>query len=76
MFFLPTTINIKGIKLNNLDHLSNVSFNSTMIQNRNVSAKKNQGIGQQMADGTLRAFTVSSIFENEPQDSRSQKTTI
>jgi hypothetical protein len=75
MFFLPTTINIKGIKLNNVDHLSTVSFNSTIIQNKNVSAKKNQGIGQQLADGTLRAFTVSSTIDNEPQDSMSQKTT-
>jgi hypothetical protein len=75
MFFLPTTINLKGIKLNNVDHLSTVSFNSTMIQNKNVSAKKNQGMGQQLADGTLRAFTISSTIDNELQDSTSQKTT-
>ncbi|PFP23518.1 hypothetical protein COJ96_23855 [Bacillus sp. AFS073361] len=73
MFFLPTTINIKGIKLNNVDHLSSVSLNSTMIQNKNVSAKKNQGIGQQFADGTIRAFTVSSTIDNEIKDSMSQK---
>lgn len=75
MFFLPTTINIKGIKLNNVDNLSTVSFSSTIIQNKNVSAKKNQGIGQQLSDGTLRAFTVSSTLDNELQDSMSQKTT-
>lgn len=75
MFFLPTTINIKGIKLNNVDHLGAVSFSSTIIQNRNVSGKKNQGIGQQLADGTLRAFTVSSTIDNEIQDCMSQKTT-
>ena len=74
MFFLPTTINIKGIKLNNVDHLSKVSFSSTIIQNNNVSAKKNQGIGQQLADGSLRAFTVSETIDNELQDSMSQKT--
>ncbi|WP_026565788.1 hypothetical protein [Bacillus sp. UNC41MFS5] len=75
MFFLPTTINLKGIKLNNVDHLNTVSFNSTLIQNKNVSAKKNQGFGQQLADGTLRAFTISSTIDNELQDSMSQKTT-
>jgi hypothetical protein len=75
MFFLPTTINIKGIKLNNVDHLSTVSFSSTIIHNKNVSAKKNQGMGQQLADGTWRAFTVSSTLDNELQDSTSQKTT-
>lgn len=76
MFFLPTTINLKGIKLNNVDHLSTVSFNSTKIQNKNVCAKKNQGMGPQLADGTLRAFTISSTIDNnEIQDSVSQKTT-
>jgi hypothetical protein len=76
MFFLPTNVNIKGMKLNNVDHLSSVSFHSTIKQNRNVSAKKNQGFGQQFADGTIRAFTVTSIIDNDSQDSITEKTTI
>lgn len=75
MFFLPTTVNIKVMKLNNVDHLSVVSFGTTIKQNRNVNAKKNQGFGQQLADDTLRAFTVSSTIDNEAQDLMSQKTT-
>lgn len=75
MFFLPTTVNIKVMKLNNVDHLSVVSFGTTINQNRNVNAKKNQGFGQQLADDTLRAFTISSTTDNEAQDLMSQKTT-
>lgn len=69
MFFLPTNITIKDIKLNNVDHLSAVSLSSTIRKNRNVAPKKNQGFGQQMADGCLRAFSVSSVDDNEIEDS-------
>ena len=65
MFFLPTKVNITAIKLNNVDHLSSISFSSTIKKNRNVSAKKNQGFGQQMADGTLRVFSTTSIMDND-----------
>ncbi|MGN7399084.1 hypothetical protein ACTHO0_04460 [Cytobacillus praedii] len=73
MNFLPSTINIKEIKVNGADHLGVFSLDSTMIKNRNVSAKKNQGFGQQMADNTLNAFSITSTFDNELQDSLSQK---
>lgn len=73
MFFLPTKVNITGIKLNNVDHLSSVSFSSTIKKNRNVSAKKNQGFGQQMADGSLRIFSTTSIMDDDIKDSFSQK---
>jgi hypothetical protein len=76
MFFLPTNITINAMKLNNVDHLGIVSLSSTTIQNRNVSAKKNQGFGQQFADGVVRAFNVSSTIDHEILDGNSQKTTI
>ena len=73
MFFLPTKVNITDIKLNNVDHLSSVSFSSTIKKNRNVSAKKNQGFGQQMADETLRIFSTTSILDDDIKDSCTQK---
>lgn len=73
MFFLPTKVNITSIKLNNVDHLGAVSFSSTIKQNRNVHAKKNQGFGQQMADGSLRIFSTSSTMDDDIKDSCSQK---
>ncbi|MHC0038044.1 hypothetical protein [Pseudoneobacillus sp. C159] len=73
MYFLPTKIDIKGIKINNVDHLGSVSLSSTIKQNRNVAGKKNQGFGQQMADGCLKIFTISSVNDNESVDSYFQK---
>lgn len=74
MSFMPIKINIKDIKLNNIDHLGALSFGTTIKKNRNVSAKKNQGFGQQFADGTIRMDTTSSVLDNETLDSYSQKT--
>ncbi|HHY71981.1 MAG TPA: hypothetical protein GX497_01900 [Bacillus bacterium] len=68
MFFLPTNINIKDIKLNNVDHLGAVSFSSTIKQNRNANAKKNQGFGQQHADGAVRVESISFTIDDEAVD--------
>ncbi|WP_462411685.1 hypothetical protein [Neobacillus sp. Marseille-QA0830] len=73
MIFLPSNITIKGLKLNNIDHLSSMSFSSTIKINRSVSAKKNQGFGQQLADKTLRAFSIHSTVDNDAQDVYSVK---
>ncbi len=73
MNFLPTNITIKGIKLNNVDHLSSVSFSSTIKTNRNVCAKKSQGFGQQLADLTLRSHTIHSTNDNDLYDVYSEK---
>lgn len=73
MFFLPTNINIQNIKLNNSDHLSSVSLSSTVKQNRNISAKKNQGFGQQFADGVKRVSSITYVMDDEMLDSISIK---
>jgi hypothetical protein len=75
MFFIPTKVNITEIKLNNIDHGSSISFSSTLKQNRNVSAKKNQGFGQQLADGCLRIYTTSATLDHDVEDSSSRKAT-
>jgi hypothetical protein len=56
------------MKLNNVDHLSSISFSSNVKKNRNVAAKKTQGFGQQLADGTIRAFTISGVADDDIQD--------
>ncbi|MDQ0156294.1 hypothetical protein [Robertmurraya andreesenii] len=76
MYFLPQKISITGIKVNNEDHLSSISISSTRKINRNVCAKKNQGIGQQFADGCLRMYTVSAVFDEDREDSISIKRNI
>ncbi|OCA91947.1 hypothetical protein A8F95_18730 [Bacillus wudalianchiensis] len=73
MFFLPAKVNINHVKVNNSDHLSAVSFSSTVKRNRNVCAKKNQGFGQQMADGTLRMFSKTWTIDHDTVDSCREK---
>jgi hypothetical protein len=75
MFFIPTNVNITEIKLNNIDHGSSISFSSTVKQNRNIKAKKNQGFGQQLGDECLRIYTTSATFDHDVEDSNSQKVT-
>ncbi|MCM3588304.1 hypothetical protein M3182_21605 [Mesobacillus maritimus] len=73
MFFLPTNINIADIKLNNLDHGSSLSLSSTLKQNRNVAAKKNQAFGQQFGDECLRIYTKGTTFDDDVEDANAQK---
>ncbi|WP_251552729.1 hypothetical protein [Neobacillus muris] len=73
MNFLPTNITIKGLKINNMDHLSSTSFSSTIKTNRNVCAKKNQGFGQQFSDKTIRAFGIHAANDNDFQDEYAEK---
>jgi hypothetical protein len=46
-------VNLGELKLNNADHSSSISLGSTIQIGRNVTAKKNQAFGQQMADNTI-----------------------
>lgn len=68
MFFIPTKVNIGGIKINSPDHLSAVSFGQNFIVGENVAAKKNQGYGQQMADLTIVAIPILITIDNDQID--------
>lgn len=74
MFFKPINIKIGGLKVNNSDHLSSISFGSTQKIGRYVSAKKTQGFGQQMADFTIRAVNTHYIFDDDNLDQPAIKT--
>jgi len=71
--FLPTSIQIGSMVLNNCDHAGAVSFGVNEKLNRNVSAKKNQGYGQQFADLTLRLATIQLVLDDERIDTFSSK---
>lgn len=73
MVFVPTQINIGGIKLNNTDHAGMVSFGSTFAVNLNVCAKKSQGIGQQLADGVMSFSTLSMVLDDDLSDVFNEK---
>jgi hypothetical protein len=73
MVFVPTQINIGSMKLNNADHAGMVSFGSTFAVNRSVSAKKTQGIGQQLADGVVSFSTLSMVLDDDLSDVFNEK---
>lgn len=66
--FLPASIQIGSLVLNNTDHGSNVSIGATKKLNRRVSAKKTQGQGQQHGDGVLRFATISLVLDDDLSD--------
>ena len=68
MFFKPTNIEIGALKVNNTDHGSAISFGNSKKIGRNVSAKKTQGYGQQMADYTFRAFNIYFVLDDDILD--------
>jgi hypothetical protein len=73
LFFIPTKVNIGGIKINSPDHLSSVSFGQNFIINANVAGKKNQAYGQQMADTTIVAAPILITIDNDEIDTSSIK---
>ncbi|WP_248929627.1 hypothetical protein [Paenibacillus hamazuiensis] len=73
MVFVPTEINIGKMKINNADHLGTISFGSALEINRNVCAKKTQGIGQQFADRCFRFDTISLVLDDDIADLSSKK---
>lgn len=74
--FIPVSVNIGGLEINNTDHLGSVSFGTNVKVGRNVSAKKNQGFGQQHADASPRFFTVQMVLDDDKLDSFSQKNNL
>ncbi|WP_276354419.1 hypothetical protein [Cohnella caldifontis] len=72
---VPIEINLGNVKLNNVDHLSSVSVGKACKINRNVAAKKNQGFGQQHADGVRRVLNVHWTLDDEAIDAISIKVT-
>jgi hypothetical protein len=73
LFFIPAVVNIGSLKINNPDHLSAVSLGPNFIVNENVTGKKNQGFGQQLADLTIMAVPIQVTLDNEIIDSPSIK---
>ncbi|MBS4213915.1 MULTISPECIES: hypothetical protein [Neobacillus] len=73
MFFKPINVTIDDFKVNNLDHLSSISFGTTVKVGRNVCAKKTQGYGQQHADYCVRTFNSHYVLDDDVIDQFSAK---
>lgn len=68
LFFIPTKVNIGGIKINSPDHLSSLSLGQNFFVSENVVGKKNQAYGQQMADLTIIAVPILITIDNDEID--------
>lgn len=68
MFFKPINLTIADFKVNNQDHMSSISFGTTVKVGRNVSAKKTQGFGQQHADFCVRPFNSHYVLDDDAVD--------
>jgi hypothetical protein len=73
LFFIPTKVNIGGIKINSPDHLSSLSLGQNFFVGENVVGKKNQAYGQQMADLTIVAVPILITIDNDEIDTPSIK---
>jgi len=71
--FVPTEINIGQMKVNNADHAGRITLGSSVQSNRNVTAKKTQGFGQQLADGTVRFMIIQAVWDDDASDEASAK---
>jgi hypothetical protein len=73
LFFIPTKVNIGGLKINSPDHASSISLGSNMKVGIHVTGKKNQGFGQQMADFSVSAIPIQMVLDTDMFDSPSIK---
>ena len=71
MFFIPTVVNIGGIKINSGDHNGVVSFGANCLIGNKVIGKKNQGFGQQMADCTISIIPIATTLDEDIIDNPS-----
>jgi hypothetical protein len=65
LFFIPTTVNIGGIKINSAEHNGVVSFGANCLIGNKVFGKKNQGFGQQLADCTISIIPIVATLDDE-----------
>lgn len=75
MFFIPTKININSLKMNNPDHSGTVTFGSAKVVNKNISGKKNQGFGQQLADFSIALIPIHMVSDDDRIETYSVKNT-
>lgn len=68
MYFLPTKLNIHDIKIGTPDHKSAINFGANFLTNMNVAGKKNQAVGQQIADHVIHMNPIGIVFEDDSID--------
>ncbi|AGX04933.1 MULTISPECIES: hypothetical protein [Bacillus] len=71
--FYPARVTIGKTSIRSSDHGNGIVFGQNITVNKAVNGKKNQGFGQQSADGVFLAMPAGVVWDGEQDDSRSVK---
>ncbi len=76
MNFAPMVINVLGVKVNSLDHMSNFTMGANQQTDLFLSNKRNQGFGEDNGDLNQINFPFNTTGDQDLIDSNSQKTSF
>ncbi|OLP64294.1 hypothetical protein BACPU_27740 [Bacillus pumilus] len=62
---LPTKIHIGNMKTNSIGTGSSMTFGSVMMTNHCCSMKRNNGFGEQNADGVITILPIETIDDRD-----------
>jgi len=65
MFFLPCSVNLNYIKINNIGTKSNISTGSNVSINRNTKTHINEGFGEENADFASHHISISYVDDSD-----------
>lgn len=76
VFFAPVTVNLLGIKINTLDHVSVMNLGPSQYIDQFISYKRNQGFGEQNGDIVEIIIPISFVLDADINDALSVKNSI
>jgi hypothetical protein len=76
MIIAPMAINLLGVKVNTLDHNSNVTFGPNQFIDQFTAYKRNQGVGEQNGDLSPTYIPISWVVDPDVSDSATAKNSI
>ncbi|KIL23428.1 hypothetical protein B4134_0738 [Bacillus safensis] len=65
---LPTQIHIAHMKTNSIGTGSSMTFGSTFVRNHCSTIKRNNGFGEQNADGVITILPIKTIDDRDQID--------
>lgn len=76
MIIAPMAINLLGVKVNTLDHDSNVNFGPNQFIDQFTAYKRNQGVGEQNGDISPIYIPISYVIDPDLADSTAAKNSL
>lgn len=76
MFFSPSVVNVGGFKINTMDRGSSLTLGPYQQVDYFLSAKINQGFGEENSDFTPLVVPISNVLDADLVDSNSAKNSV